>query len=202
LEIIAAIENKSTTDSYVLTQVREVEYSVDYEREHTVSWRNLFLGRHTGDTKTMRRLLLGAGTQFMQQFEGINIVSYYFPTVLIEYVGVSNSMARLISACNSISYLVCSGLAVLYIERWGRRGLMLVSTLGQGLSFLIITVLLSFAEDREDGNPIAKATIVFFFLFFMSFGVGMLGVPWLYPTEINSLPMRTKGAAVATATNW
>lgn len=29
-----------------------------------------------------------------------------------------------------------------------------------------------------------------------------LGVPWLYPTEINSLPMRTKGAAVATATDW
>lgn len=35
-----------------------------------------------------------------------------------------------------------------------------------------------------------------------SFGVGMLGIPWLYPTEVNSLPMRTKGAAVATATNW
>ncbi|THX23280.1 hypothetical protein D6D11_10555 [Aureobasidium pullulans] len=30
----------------------------------------------------------------------------------------------------------------------------------------------------------------------------MLGVPWLYPTEINSLPMRTKGVAVSTATNW
>ncbi|KAJ4317657.1 hypothetical protein N0V84_007257 [Fusarium piperis] len=30
----------------------------------------------------------------------------------------------------------------------------------------------------------------------------MLGVPWLYPTEINSLPMRTKGAALATGTNW
>ncbi|KAI0966572.1 sugar transporter-domain-containing protein [Xylaria arbuscula] len=30
----------------------------------------------------------------------------------------------------------------------------------------------------------------------------MLGVPWLYPTEINSLPMRTKGAAVGTMTNW
>ncbi|KAF5228957.1 hypothetical protein FOXYS1_15965, partial [Fusarium oxysporum] len=30
----------------------------------------------------------------------------------------------------------------------------------------------------------------------------MLGVPWLYPTEVNSLPMRTKGAALATGTNW
>ena len=30
----------------------------------------------------------------------------------------------------------------------------------------------------------------------------MLSVTWLYPTEINSLPMRTKGAALATATDW
>jgi hypothetical protein len=30
----------------------------------------------------------------------------------------------------------------------------------------------------------------------------VLGIPWLYPTEINSLPMRTKGAAVATMTDW
>lgn len=28
------------------------------------------------------------------------------------------------------------------------------------------------------------------------------GVPWLYPVEINSLSMRTKGAALATASNW
>lgn len=34
------------------------------------------------------------------------------------------------------------------------------------------------------------------------FGIGFQGVPWLYPTEINSLAMRTKGAAIATATNW
>jgi len=27
-------------------------------------------------------------------------------------------------------------------------------------------------------------------------------VPWLYPSEINSLEFRTQGAAIATATNW
>ena len=30
----------------------------------------------------------------------------------------------------------------------------------------------------------------------------MQGVPWLYPTEINSLSMRPKCAAAGTATNW
>jgi len=32
--------------------------------------------------------------------------------------------------------------------------------------------------------------------------MGCLGVPWLYPTEINALEMRTKGASLAMATNW
>lgn len=74
---------------------------------------------------------------------------------------------------------------------------MLLSTSGQFLSFFVITILLSI------GSPAtSKAAIAFFFLYFISFGVGMLGVPWLYPTEINSLPMRQKGAAVATMTNW
>lgn len=32
--------------------------------------------------------------------------------------------------------------------------------------------------------------------------MGVLGVPWLYPTEINALEMRTKGASLAMASNW
>ncbi|OQO03313.1 hypothetical protein B0A48_11569 [Cryoendolithus antarcticus] len=43
--------------------------------------------------------------------------------------------------------------------------------------------------------------VAFFFLFFASFGMGVLGVPWLCPIEINALEMRTKGASLAMATN-
>lgn len=38
--------------------------------------------------------------------------------------------------------------------------------------------------------------------YYICFGIGFQGVPWLYPTEINSLSMRTKGAALGTASNW
>jgi len=48
----------------------------------------------------------------------------------------------------------------------------------------------------------ASASVAFFFLYYIFFGIGFQGVPWLYPTEINSLSMRTKGAALGTATNW
>ncbi|KAL4916446.1 general substrate transporter [Aspergillus aurantiobrunneus] len=203
VEILAAIEGKPIDDPYIETQRNEIEFSVQYERENAPSWREIFLRKKgNNDTKSLRRLLLGAGTQFMQQFEGINIMSYYFPLVMMNSVGLSESKARLLAACNSVSYLVFTCLAVPLVERWGRRGLMLFSTAGQGFSFLVITILLRFAETRPDRDKIASASIAFFFLFFAAFGMGMLGVPWLYPTEINSLPMRNKGAAVATATNW
>ncbi|KAL4750012.1 hypothetical protein BDW72DRAFT_213675 [Aspergillus terricola var. indicus] len=203
VEILAAIEDKPVSDSYILTQRNEIRFSVQYEQENAPTWTELFLRKKgTNDTKSLRRLLLGAGTQFMQQFEGINIMSYYMPLILINAVGLSESMARLLSACNSVSYLLFTCLAVPLVERWGRRGLMLFSTAGQGFSFLVITILLRYADTSPDREKIASASIAFFFLYFISFGMGMLGVPWLYPTEINSLPMRNKGAAVATATNW
>ncbi|TIA31838.1 general substrate transporter [Aureobasidium pullulans] len=200
-EVLACLENKSIDDPFIITQRKEIEYTLEYEREHAVKWREI-IRPQIGSTKTLRRLLLGAGTQAMQQFGGINIMSYYLPTVLIESVGLSNRMARLLSACNAVSYLVFSCLAIPLIERWGRRALMLISTFGQFLSFLVITILLRFAEGEDGSTTAAKASIAFFFLYYISFGIGMLGVPWLYPTEINSLPMRTKGVAVSTATNW
>lgn len=129
-------------------------------------------------------------------------MSYYLPTVLINAVGLSNQLARLLSAVNSVTYLVFSCISIPLVERWGRRGLMLVSTAGQGLAFLIITILLSYGSPPDGDRKFATASIPFFFLYYIAFGVGMLGVPWLYPTEINSIAMRTKGAAVSTATNW
>lgn len=127
-------------------------------------------------------------------------MSYYLPSVLIDQVGLSNERARLVTGINATTYLIFSFVSVPLVERWGRRSLMLLSTAGQGLAFLIICILLRYAAKGSQDS--ANASIPFFFLYYIAFGIGMLGIPWLYPTEINSIAMRTKGAATATATNW
>jgi hypothetical protein len=77
---------------------------------------------------------------------------------------------------------------------------------GQCFCYSIITICIRYNEDPSLSFDIqsrwAKASIAFFFLYYVFFGIGWQGVPWLYPTEINSLAMRTKGAALGTATNW
>ena len=71
--ILADLEDKSEDDPFILTQHKEIVHAVAFEKANTVSWGKLLTGR-TGDkggTKTLRRLLLGMGTQMMQQLSGI-----------------------------------------------------------------------------------------------------------------------------------
>ena len=103
--IIADLEATSIDDAYVVTESKEIQWAVQYERENGVGWMDLLRGRSGKGTSTIRRLILGAGSQAMQQLAGINVTSYYLPTVLIESVGLGEKMARLLAACNSVSYL-------------------------------------------------------------------------------------------------
>ncbi|KAI0882812.1 general substrate transporter [Annulohypoxylon maeteangense] len=202
--ILADLEDKPIDDPYVVAERAEIIYGIEYERENAMKWGDILRGRSKTGTKTIRRLALGAGTQAMQQFGGINIMSYYLPTVLIESVKLDSSMARLIAACASVVYLIASLIAAPLVEKFGRRKMMMLSTVIQFFCFLLVTILLHFAEEPGYAHQVelAKSSVVWFILFYVAFGLGMLGIPWLYPTEINSLPMRTKGAAVATMTNW
>ena len=69
-EVMAAIENKELDDAYIVTQHSEIRFAVDYEHKHAVPWSKLLRGKVEGGTCTLRRLLLGAGTQAMQQLAG------------------------------------------------------------------------------------------------------------------------------------
>ncbi|KAL9101385.1 MAG: hypothetical protein Q9163_003343 [Psora crenata] len=174
-QIIADLEAKELHDSYVITESKEIQWAAAYEHEHSVSWWNILRGKSAGGTSTIRRLILGGGAQAMQQLAGINVTSYYLPTVLIESVGLEEKLARLLAAST-----------------------------GQALSYAIITALLRYNElpGYAHSKEVASASVAFFFTYYIFFGIGFQGVPWLYPTEINSLSMRTKGAAVGTASNW
>jgi hypothetical protein len=68
--------------------------------------------------------------------------------------------------------------------------------------WVVIAISLGVSAHGGNSYKLGIVAVSFFFAFFASFGMGVLGVPWLYPTEINALEMRTKGASLAMASNW
>lgn len=80
---------------------------------------------------------------------------------------------------------------------------MMTSAAACSTCWVIIAIVLALTvSNPSNAYNYGAVAVTFFFVFFASFGMGVLGVPWLYPTEINALEMRTKGASLAMATNW
>lgn len=80
---------------------------------------------------------------------------------------------------------------------------MIWSCVGMASSWIGIAVSSRFAERNPDAAVhLGIVSTTFFFLMFAFFGVGFDPVTWVYPSEINALETRTKGASLAMATNW
>ncbi|KAE8443908.1 hypothetical protein EG329_001218 [Mollisiaceae sp. DMI_Dod_QoI] len=205
-EVLAALEGHGATSSSpsVKTQFNIIKDVLDREHMNTYTWFQLLSGK--GPSGVLRRMILGAWMQAMNQISGINVTSYYMTYVFIHALKIDTLrqvVARILAAAGSVDYLLFSCLAYFVIERFGRRKVMMSSAAACCTCWVIITIVLALTEsDPANSYNYGAVAVTFFFVFFASFGMGVLGVPWLYPTEINALEMRTKGASLAMATNW
>ncbi|KAF2801147.1 general substrate transporter [Melanomma pulvis-pyrius CBS 109.77] len=201
-EVLAALEGHgATVDSpAVHAQFNIIKDILDKEHMSTYSWWELLSGH--GPSGVLRRMILGAWMQAMNQISGINVTSYYMSYIFINALGISELLSRILAAAGSVDYLVFACLAYFVIERFGRRRVMMCSAAACSTCWIVIAISLGLSAHGGNQYRLGIVAVSFFFLFFASFGMGVLGVPWLYPTEINALEMRTKGASLAMATNW
>ncbi|WOO83298.1 Sugar transporter STL1 [Vanrija pseudolonga] len=150
-----------------------------------------------GKDRYFHRLVLGMGSQFMQQLCGINAIAYYSAVIFEQSVGLARNTSLLLAGGNGIVNHLASIPPIFIIDRIGRRKLMIWSVAGQA----VCMALMAGGTSRTAHGPgIVATTGIFFFSFF--FASGLLSVPWLYPTEIAPLPIRTCSAALGSASNW
>lgn len=137
---------------------------------------------YLGPAGVLRRMILGAWMQAMNQVSGINITSYYMSYVFINALNIHETLSRVLAAAGSVDYLLFACLAYFVIERYGRRKVMMCSAAACSICWIVIAIVLSIS-DRGKGDPykLGIVAVSFFFVFFASFGMGVLGVPWLYP---------------------
>ncbi|KAK8094688.1 hypothetical protein PG997_001373 [Apiospora hydei] len=204
-------------DPLVVAEYRSIKTAIRLERESRVPLIDVLC--HRDKTQNFRRLLLACGTQFMQQFSGINALDqvradpcadriyhskgFYFPTLLHENVGFDEQMSRLLTAVSGTIYLVAAFCSLFVIDRIGRRKLMLNGAVGMAVCHLIAAICLKVGEDDPSKTKtMGNVTVAMFVLYHVFFSPTWGGVPWVYSAEINSLGWRSRGAAAATGTNW
>ncbi|KAL9101471.1 MAG: hypothetical protein Q9163_003266 [Psora crenata] len=184
------------TEDDIEDQFKEIRESVRQEQAAQISWAKIFKGG-----QATRRMLLGMLLQICQQLTGINVLCYYLPLVLHRSVGLSELTSRILATANAVWFMFATAACLFFIERLGRRPLLMTMAAVQSVAFLGIAISTEIGHDNGAHIPGIVAT-VFIAMYFLAFGLGWGATPWLYPAEVNSLSMRTKGAALATASDW
>ncbi|RGP61469.1 putative sugar transporter [Fusarium sporotrichioides] len=186
----------SKDDESVCRAIAEIQHAINEEREaaQTSSFKAMW---KNGEQKFLYRTMLGIGGQFMQQLSGINLITYYAPVIFQESVGISHNLSLLLAGFNGVAYFFSSLIPIWIIDRLGRRKLMMFAAAGQAVC---MAVLAGTVSTGQPGPGIVAIVMLFLFNFF--FAVGLLAIPWLLPAEYAPLAIRTRAAALATASNW
>jgi len=194
--IMASLADKPVEDEEVTLQLNVVADAIRASGGdgRSTPFKVLFSG---GKTQHCRRLLLGAGSQMMQQLSGCNAVIYYFPILFQRSIGTTHTMSLLLGGINMVVYSIFATTSWYFVERVGRRKLFIIGTIGQCLS-----MVLAFGALIPGDAESAKGAAVGLFTYIAFFGATWLPLPWLYPAEINPLRTRAKANALSTVSNW
>ncbi|MEQ8651596.1 MAG: sugar porter family MFS transporter [Kiloniellales bacterium] len=136
-----------------------------------------------------------------QQFVGINAVLYFAPNLLtgVDFSfgsGLQTGDALPIAVVNVLMTLV----ALLLIDRVGRRPLLLISLAGTALGLVIIALGLGLltAEDPAGAAVAGIGT----FLFVAAFAVGLGPIAWLAAAEVSPIHVRGLAVGLIAASHW
>jgi len=182
--------------------LRRTRPGEDYEKELAEIESVLSEERHAGIRALLRpslrpMLVIGIGLAVIQQVVGVNTVVYFSPTILT-YTGLhaNDAIAQALSV--GITNVVFTIIAVLLLDRVGRRALLIAGT--AGLTVALLTLAAFFAFDWKDSAPwVALVALV---LFMASFAVGLGPGFWLMISEIFPLGVRGTAMAVCSVFNW
>ncbi|KAH1040940.1 hypothetical protein GYH30_023684 [Glycine max] len=137
------ILSKIYRPSEVEEEMRAMQESVEAERAeegligHSLAQK---LKNVLANDVVRRALYAGITVQVAQQLLGINTVMYYSPTI-VQFAGIaSNSTALALSLVTSGLNAVGSILSMLFIDRYGRRKLMLISMIGIIVCLIMLSV--------------------------------------------------------------
>ncbi|MFL9843974.1 sugar porter family MFS transporter [Flavobacterium rhizosphaerae] len=139
-------------------------------------------------------VLLAFLIAFFNQFSGINAFLYYAPRIFKE-AGLGDSTALLSSIGIGIINLVFTLIGVALIDKFGRRLLMYIGSVGYIISLGLVSAAFYFGWG-------GMAVPAFLFIFIAAHAIGQGAVIWVFISEIFPNHIRASGQAFGSSVHW
>jgi len=139
-------------------------------------------------------ILIGLSLAIFQQFVGINVVLYYAPEIF-KSMGSGTDTALLQTIIVGAVNLLFTVLAILTVDKFGRKPLMIIGALGMSLAMFAL-------GGAFFTKSLGAFAILCMLVYVASFAMSWGPVVWVLLSEIFPNKIRGKAMAVAVAVQW
>ena len=177
----------------VKLECEEIKQSLDAEAEltHGKWWDYSILVKTPAARYRMWILVL---VTIFNQFTGGGVISYYLPSIL-QTVGITSSSQQLLmNALNNVFSFLGGICGTFFVDKAGRRPMLLWGVFLTGFIYVPINVLAGLA-DGHIGKSSGYAFIAMMFLYGIVISFTWTPLQALYPAEILQTDIRAKGLA-------
>ncbi|KAI8904506.1 general substrate transporter [Powellomyces hirtus] len=203
LSALCRLRSRPAHDVEITNEMAEMEQHLRFEQElGEASYMDCFRG------KGYRRTMIAIWIQAFQQLTGVNFI-FYYGTTFFRQAGIEQ--AYLTSTITGVVNVLSTFPALYMIDRMGRRKVLLMGTTIMLIGQLVVGAVGTAYPATLDPNTGAVltsnseagiCTIVFTCVFIYGFASTWGPGAWVVTTEIFPLRLRSKGVALATASNW
>lgn len=150
--------------------------------------------------KYLKPIMLAVAIAMFNQLSGINALMYYAPHIF-KMAGAGEGAALLQTVAVGGTNLVFTMLALLIIDHFGRKKLMLVGSIGYILSLgATAWAFYTFGTDFTPAGSVLVLVSLMVFIASHAFGQG--AVIWVFISEVFPNRVRARGQALGSFTHW
>ncbi|KAL4961189.1 sugar porter family MFS transporter [Aspergillus stella-maris] len=150
-----------------------------------------------------KRLAIGCCVMFFQQFMGCNAIIYYAPTVFAQLGLDGNTTSLLATGVYGIINCLSTLPALFFIDKVGRRVLLMAGATGTCISLVIVGGILgAYGSGIVNHKAAGWAGIAFIYIYDVNFSYSFAPIGWVLPSEIFNLSIRSKAISITTSATW
>jgi MFS transporter, SP family, arabinose:H+ symporter len=144
--------------------------------------------------RNLRPILLAMSLALFNQLIGINAVLYYLNDIFA-MAGFDRTSQNAQAVAVGSVMLVATLLALSFIDRFGRRILLLVGSVGLAVCLAGIAAIFHFQQHQN-------LLLLLLIGYIASFSFSQGAVIWVYMSEIFPSPVRAQGQSLGSSTHW
>ncbi|KAJ5483089.1 hypothetical protein N7539_006535 [Penicillium diatomitis] len=192
-ETISALRELDAHSDAVQEEICTIQSSLEKVKNST-RWDILGMG----EKRNAHRLILGMTGQSFGQLCGVNSLTFYATIIFEQRLNMHGTESRILSAAMVTTQIFGALAAVLTIDRWGRRPLMLTSATGMCCAMAVMS-----GTSSVPGNHAASiVAVVALYAFNLFYPFGFLGLPFLYSSEIAPPHLRARISGLSNCMTW